>query len=109
MSAARDVIAREAAASLGRQDDGDPFVLCADFCLPWLDQGEVDFHRLAADVIAALSDAGYRIVGPGALDRETLEKAAVTAENWQTTGGFYDDTQKDEITAAIRLLGGKDA
>jgi hypothetical protein len=48
----REAIARAIAAEIGRQDGGSPFTLDEGFCLSWLDQGEVDFGKVADAVLA---------------------------------------------------------
>ena len=51
-------VARAIAAELGNQDQGEPFVLDALLTLPWLDQGEVDFGKVAVAALAALRNDG---------------------------------------------------
>jgi len=48
--------ARALAADLGKQDLGTPFVLDDNLALPYLDQGEVDFGRLARAVLEAIRE-----------------------------------------------------
>lgn len=68
-------------------------------------------------ILLALKAAGYRILAPGEMDRETLEKAAKVAESHIIA--LSDDMCDDEwwvirttnrrsrrIAAAIRALGG---
>lgn len=72
----------------------------------------------AADaILTALSDAGYRIVGPGELDGETLERAARTVERYSSfppptnRAAQYHITHcvKPNLAAALRSLnGGRD-
>jgi hypothetical protein len=77
-----EAVARAIAAELGRQDDGDPFLLPDDLTLTWLDQGEVDFGKVARAAIDAMR-------------AEDPELVALRAENerlagwlWEACGGF---------------------
>lgn len=104
MSAARDVIARALEFEFG-----------------------IVAVEVADTVLSDLHAAGYRIVGPGEVDRETLEKAAQVALTVREderrcakqAEGDGDSAKMLEhmgfagtaliIVAAIRSLGGKDA
>lgn len=77
--------------------------------------------QVARGVKFALEKAGYRILAPGELDAETLEKAAQVADQYSTNplvaAKGWDDEQRDyhetgqldaslAIAAAIRSLKG---
>lgn len=62
-------------------------------------------------ILLALKSAGYRILAPGALDRETLEAAAKVADKGVPIGGKDSKVEcyscnHEAIAAAIRALGG---
>lgn len=64
---------------------------------------------LALNVLLALRAAGYRILAPGELDRETVERCADAAQGYiiaaHTTGRRFDN-----VPEAIRSLkGGRNA
>lgn len=72
-------------------------------------------------LLTALEAAGYRLLPPGRLDRETIEKCAEVAEGWEThaaghdyqtsgNGRFWDagtnyDQGRVDAAANIRALG----
>jgi hypothetical protein len=56
MTDLRETIARAVAAELGRQDDETPWKLADDLKVAYLDQGEVDFGKVADAVIAVLPE-----------------------------------------------------
>ena len=73
-----------------------------------------DREARAGNILADLSAAGYRILGPGGLDAETLERAAEVAESHIAEPGLSDnpayvrfspaDAMSKKIAAAIRSL-----
>ena len=70
-----------------------------------------DLLDMGDEALSALTSAGYRILAPGEMDRETLEAAAKVAadraRDWLV--GQPLETRRDappDIAAAIRALGG---
>ena len=67
------------------------------------------------DILSALNAAGYRILAPGELDRETVERCAEVAESlpWfiEASPAHIRGRSPAEYAAAIRTLtdGGHDA
>lgn len=84
-------------------------------CYPNASDGECQI--VADSILSALTAAGYRIIGPGELDRETLERAAEVAGTHIAEPGLSDnsayirfnpaDLMAKKIVAAIRALAGK--
>lgn len=63
----------------------------------------------ADDLLVILHDAGYRILGPGELDAETLERAAQVAESTPAYGDPVEISVGlgpvgERIASAIRAL-----
>jgi hypothetical protein len=57
-------------------------------------------HQRADEILSALSAAGYRLIGPGELDRETIERCASKAESWLTDWAYdLEDTRDGYIEA----------
>jgi ABC-type amino acid transport substrate-binding protein len=48
----RELIAREIAAELGQQEDRHDYTLEPDLTIPYLDQGEVDFGKIADRILS---------------------------------------------------------
>lgn len=66
-------------------------------------------HRAIADhILEALTSSGYRILGPGEWDAETVEKCAEVAEEYasyeQTEWGMGHRDACNSIANAIRAL-----
>ncbi len=58
----------------------------------------------ADDILSALTAAGYRLIGPGELDRETIERCAAFVAD------VPSDLPRHKLSAALRSLqGGDDA
>lgn len=109
---ARDVIASAAIEFLDSIDEifvggtGNPRGVTVD--------GSVDFIGTADAIINALTAAGYRIVGPGEVDAETVERCAAAADDhWfaMDVDWWLNATKKDvsahscrSVAAAIRNL-----
>lgn len=70
---------------------------------------------VATRILRALQEEGYRILGPGEIDRETLERAAEVAETYQRDASFDDsmvgaqehNANQANIADAIRSLRGE--
>lgn len=67
----------------------------------------------AEEIMSALSKAGYRILGPGEIDAETLERAAQVAESTPAYGDPVEISVGlgpvgERIATAIRKLKSKD-
>jgi hypothetical protein len=81
-------LAHAIAAELGRQDDGQPFLLDGDLRLEYLDQSDVDFAAVARAALEALreptegmADAGWADLdwGPGGSECDANPRAAYRA------------------------------
>lgn len=58
--------ARAIAADLGKQDNGEPYLLGPELTLPYLDQSEVDVGALAHAVLSALREPSEGMLVAGA-------------------------------------------
>jgi hypothetical protein len=64
----------------------------------------------AEEIITALTAAGYRLIGPGELDRETIERCAQVADRIGNQYWEGSASSASDIAAALRSLqGGLDA
>lgn len=85
---ARDVIAR----------------VVQDFVDPQKGDWVSDAYRSAADdIVVALTAAGYKLIGPGELDQETIERCAVIVADASA------DIPRHKLSAALRALQSQEA
>jgi hypothetical protein len=64
----------------------------------------IGWARTADLILAALNSAGYRILGPGEWDKETVEKCAEVAETRSPDDDSLDWQARKHAATAIRAL-----
>lgn len=72
-----------------------------DTCYPDATSGECEIA--ASAIVAAITSAGFRILGPDEVDQVTLEKAAEAAEEQAE----WVPLKAGDMRAAIRAIGRK--